>query len=244
MQYIKKQPQEPQCLADYKRDCTDKGETPSYTDFGKGEALRYKNILKDVLLAEQHYVCCYCQQKIDSHTSSIEHLYPRKGSNKQLGKQKELDYYNLFASCTYSKGQKKKKQHCDEHKMNHIIRCFLHEENCECYFYYALSGEILPNERRYGQWSEYLAANNNGQAILTQDELEAVQAIKVLNLNHHRLVEKRKECIDILLKVAPRQSQETRKALVERWLKATYAPDFLSLRQQYIDYLNSKLSTS
>jgi uncharacterized protein (TIGR02646 family) len=54
-----------------------------------------KNDLKADLLAEQGYICCYCQSRIhlNSHTQ-IEHFIPRSIVPLQM-----FDYVNLLASC-------------------------------------------------------------------------------------------------------------------------------------------------
>lgn len=55
-----------------------------------------KRILKQSLLEEQGFICCYCERRIteNSESSHIEHLKP-KGIFPYL----DLDYKNLLCSC-------------------------------------------------------------------------------------------------------------------------------------------------
>jgi uncharacterized protein (TIGR02646 family) len=70
-----------------------------------------KNELRDYLLAEQGYICCYCMQRIKKETMKIEHWQPQSKYPE-----KQLDYQNLLAACRGNEGEPKHLQHCDTHK--------------------------------------------------------------------------------------------------------------------------------
>ncbi|MEM6699273.1 MAG: retron system putative HNH endonuclease [Bacteroidota bacterium] len=54
-----------------------------------------KKRLKEALVKEQGFICCYCGRRIFvDHNTHIEHLLP-----KHAYKNKTYDYKNLFASC-------------------------------------------------------------------------------------------------------------------------------------------------
>ncbi|MFY7788305.1 MAG: hypothetical protein ACOVQA_10570 [Thermoflexibacteraceae bacterium] len=56
--------------------------------------------LKNHLLQEQGFVCCYCGGRIGEHTMEIEHFYP-KSNGVYVGLM--FTYENLFASCSTPK---------------------------------------------------------------------------------------------------------------------------------------------
>lgn len=53
-----------------------------------------KKKLKEILLKEQGYICCYCGQRVEETNSHIEHVRPKK-ENKHL----TYEYYHLLISC-------------------------------------------------------------------------------------------------------------------------------------------------
>lgn len=94
----------------------------SYKDFSEEEDFKAAFFdLRQSLLEEQGYICCYCQQKVkrvlDENTKkplmTTEHFIPKKGKFKDESKQ--LDYNNLLAACLGNKDSKKE-NHCDSSK--------------------------------------------------------------------------------------------------------------------------------
>ncbi len=73
-----------------------------------------KNKLKDILIQEQNSRCAYCNKRIDSATSTIEHYIPRNGDNGDISK--SLEYNNLFAVCNTTKNLPYNKKTCDDRK--------------------------------------------------------------------------------------------------------------------------------
>lgn len=227
MRYISKSDIEPECLSEYKAECERLGVPPPllYKDFNRTSELRH------VLCCEQHNVCCYCQRPVKGFR--IEHSYPENGPDKDKSESMQLDYYNLFASCIESQGHPKELQHCDVAKGNEIIREFIKEGNCQAYFRYLSTGEIIPNGSFY-TLKQYLDSTS-----LSQDEQDALDAIRVLNLNCHTLREDRKRCIDSLMAVLRKRSKDEWKAMIDSWLSSDVYPPYIELRIQYITkYLN------
>lgn len=228
MRYIEKQQMEPACLSEYKKECRDLGVTEPFLY----EGFNRTGELKNVLCCEQHHVCCYCQRPVKGFR--IEHLYPKNGPDEERSKIFQLDYTNLFAVCMDSQGKPDNLRYCDVHKEDKIIREFIKEEDCQQYFRYLSTGEIVPNGK-YHTWKEYLDSD-----ILSQDEQDAKDAILVFNLNCHTLVEERKLCITVLLENLPKKSEEEWKSIKQSWLEEKTYPSYIQLRIQYIDkYINS-----
>ncbi len=228
MRYIEKSDTEPKCLADYKRECAEYGVPKPwlYKDFNRTSELR------EVLSLEQHNVCCYCQRAVKAFRT--EHLYPENGADKKKSEDLQLDYYNVYAACIDSQGRQKSLQCCDVAKGNEIIREFIKEPQCQTHFRYLSTGEIVPNGQFY-TLREYEEATS-----LSEDETDALRAIKVLNLNCSTLREDRKQCIDALLSLLPRKSKEDWKQAVNTWLCRESFPDYIELRIQYINrYINA-----
>lgn len=222
MRYIVKF-NEPICLSEHKKLC-EENNVPKpylYKDFHETAELRR------ILIEEQHNVCCYCQRHCRAYHT--EHSYPEMGPNKDRSEALQLEYSNLFASCIDSFGNAPEDQFCDVSKGNQIIREFIKEELCKYFFRYNSMGEIIPNGQ-FHTWEEYEKAE-----ILSKDEAEARHAIMVLNLNHHELKEARKTCIDTLLSVLKKKSNEEWRETIEDWINAKEYPDFIELRLQYIE---------
>lgn len=216
-------------MSDYKNECRSLGvpEPFKYNGFNK------TGKLKQILCEEQHNVCCYCQRPVKGFR--IEHSYPENGPDREKSERLQLDYTNLFASCIDSQNHPKKLQYCDVAKGNKIIREFIKEQACQSYFRYLSTGEIVPNGSFF-TWKEYEEATN-----LTQDEKEALEAIKTLNLNCHTLVEDRKSCLTELLNLIPKRSKEDWRQEISQWLSASTYPPYIELRLQYLHrYLSTQ----
>jgi len=89
--------------------------TPSctYDDY------REKDELRDVLVAEQGALCCYCMGTIgpDWGRMKIEHW-----RSKTRHPQDQLKYLNLLGGCMGGETQPYRLQHCDTHKRNADLR--------------------------------------------------------------------------------------------------------------------------
>lgn len=108
--------------------------------------------LRDTLLEEQGYICCYCEREIRKDNGHFEHLLPRsyQENGVKIGRQKELDYENLVFSCTkYNRPTNEEDEitTCGHEKENwydaDLFVSPLHED-CESQFRYQNDGTIAP----------------------------------------------------------------------------------------------------
>ena len=131
MQYIEKG-QEPSGLKHYK-------ETPGVCFLHLPSEV--KTELKESLLREQGYICCYCGKRIELDPSTkLEHLLCR-AQHPDL----ELVYENIIASCDGSQGEHDRKRfpiHCDAKKRNKMIDISPLCQDCEDRFWYDEDGGI------------------------------------------------------------------------------------------------------
>lgn len=137
------------------------------------------NSMKDSLLADQGYVCCYCNRRISRKGFPVEHVIPKGIKKEWIG-----EYKNMLVSCqggnplppappggvpftmtTYE-------PHCDHAKGEDTIPVTPLMSDCEDRFVYKLSGKIT---------------EKNG-------DTDAKTTIGILNLNQRYLkIERRKE---------------------------------------------------
>lgn len=143
-----------------------------------GLSAETKESLRQSLLFEQGYICCYCMrripEKIDnegviSYKVKIEHYqcqdrYPYA----------QLTYANLHGACTGNEGKPKKIQTCDTKKANYDISINLltNTPNCESLFKYNAEGEI---------------------SSVSNDSAINYQLNEILNLNMQTLKDARRE---------------------------------------------------
>ena len=159
--------------------------------------LNVKEHLRQNLLSEQGYICCYCMKRIpeiNPPTLKVEH-FSCQADNKHL----QLTYSNLFASCTGNEGQPKIKQTCDTKKGNSIltINPISNAPNCEGLFKFNADGEV--------------------SSFIENTDIER-QINEVLNLNMQTLKDNRRE---IYLEVQKNVEAESRK-LGSKQLKLSY----------------------
>ncbi|GHU56568.1 hypothetical protein FACS189411_07540 [Bacteroidia bacterium] len=140
--------------------------------------LSAKQDLRENLLNEQGYICCYCTkripEKIDadgniSDDMKIEH-YQCQTQHPEL----QLSYSNLLGACMGNKGKPQNLQTCDTRKGNNTTLTIspLNIQNCESLFKYSANGEI--------------SSVNNDTEINRQLK-------EVLNLNMQTLKDNRKQ---------------------------------------------------
>ena len=128
-----------------------------------------KKSLKEALLTEQGYICCYCMRRISEDNMEIEHWQPQS-KYPEL----QINYKNLLASCSGNRGSKKDNQHCNPRKGDAEITINPCDstKNCENYIKYSSTGKIF-----------------------SDDETINHELNEILNLNHEILVKNRKETL-------------------------------------------------
>jgi uncharacterized protein (TIGR02646 family) len=147
----------------------------SYKDLSENNIL-IKDNLRQVLLSDQGYICCYCGQTIDTKSSTIEHVKCRD-NNPSL----QLCFENLLCSC---KGGSDKRVHtpvyplhCGDSKKNKCIEITPLDIDCEDKFNYDEDGVILGIENKAQSTIDILNLNN---AKLKHKRKYAIQSYKWL----------------------------------------------------------------
>ena len=146
---------------------------PTYGEGGLRGA--EKRDVKDSLMKEQGYICCYCERQLTDDDSHIEHFNPQSNDAEAT-----LDYTNMLCSCQ-DQLKKGEDRHCGNSKGNWFDRDLLIsplDSNCERRFAYTADGEIQP-------------ANESDDA--------ATMTIEKLKLNIGILNERRKKAIEPFL---------------------------------------------
>ena len=93
-------------------------------------------LLREALLQEQGYLCCYCQQKIslEEQTVAIEHLIARLIDGTLL-----FEYSNLLASCLGGRRNETEEtlvKYCNQGRGHLRLDITPLQKDCETYFDY------------------------------------------------------------------------------------------------------------
>ncbi len=173
MKYIQKG-KEPQDFSEWKDKQKSIGVNYDYNSLYNPE----KRAVHDSLLSEQGYICCYSCRSVDQSNSHIEHLDPQSKTDAELS----VEYTNMLASCgrDTNKPEYCWPEYCGKKKGDLAIGVSPLQANCEEFFDYSSSGEILPT------------ANNLAH------QKDAQRTIEVLGLNHFDLTEGRKQAFEAL----------------------------------------------
>ena len=122
---------------------------PPHQDFiqyRKGDDASFANLpshlkqtLKDRLLQEQGYLCCYCMQRISSESMRMEHFRCQARYPEQ-----QLDYENLLAACPGTIGQgPHAAEICDVRKKDQDIKYNPAADDVERLLHYKRDGTIF-----------------------------------------------------------------------------------------------------
>jgi len=142
MKSVEKSQQEPAIYAKWRREGGWDANSP------KAEKLKLE--IKELLLNEQGFICCYCEDQItaDKDSCHIEHLQP-KGKYPHL----KSEYRNLFCSCNHPKTCGYAKQD-DEIRVTPLMNC------CEDLFEYHDDGKIKGKDQDAVDTIEILKLNS------------------------------------------------------------------------------------
>ena len=164
---------------------------PKYPEAG----IKYytKRELREALLKEQGHLCCYCQQRVENVESTvIEHVFPRNGEDKALGRDKMFEYENLLACCNGgSKANRERNieepdtpsypEYCDRSKKKKLL-------------------PLSPLQPEVETRLTYSRVDDEVRIEPVGEELEASESIEsILNLNTPFLKKRRGEAIDGLI---------------------------------------------
>lgn len=150
---------------------------------------RIKNLVKQNLLSEQGYICCYCGDRIEfDGCTSIEHFKPKGLPEFQ---HLTLDYNNLFASCDGGKGERCEQGvndeeklfplSCDPKKGNNVIPVSPLDETFESLIQYNADGTITSIDQ-----------NGIGDIMISE-----------LGLDNPELINRRCAAIDVFIDSLP-----------------------------------------
>lgn len=150
--------------------------------------LNIKKILRNALLLEQGFICCFCGaaigsedstntkiiqkliQKGDSHNSRLAHIDPQS-----LAPARTLDYNNICASCD---SHKHNERHCDVAQENIPLPITPLQEDCLLHFAFQADGTIYANHK-----------------MKPSEQAKATQTINILSLNSPFLKQHRENCL-------------------------------------------------
>lgn len=135
MKHIVKQ-REPEAFTDW-RALANENWQPTYGDL-VGEP---KKAVKKALMAEQGYICCYCERRLNDDDSHIEHFRPQ--SDQAVD---PLDFGNLLCSCQ-NQIKKGEPRHCGNLKddwFDPVLLVSPLEPGCENRFAFTGDGAIKP----------------------------------------------------------------------------------------------------
>lgn len=132
-----------------------------------------KQHLKDSLINEQKYLCCYCESLITTSNSHIEHFRPKAAG---MFPELQLDYTNLHVSCRLRRTGDQD-EHCGHKKYNQFSTNLISplEVDCATHFEYTLDGAIQGIDAR------------------------GVETVAILNLDSTLLKQKREQLIDYFI---------------------------------------------
>ena len=145
---------------------------PTYADLRDPE----KKEVKESLMNEQGYICCYCERRLTDADSHIEHFKPQ--SNNVVN---PLDYSNMLCSCQ-NQLEQGEPRHCGHSKADWFDENLLIsplDPDCERCFAYTADGKIQPADKC--------------------DNAATTMTIEKLKLNIGILDERRKKAIEPFL---------------------------------------------
>ncbi|MBE9184899.1 TIGR02646 family protein [Microcoleus sp. LEGE 07076] len=178
MKYIQKG-KEPQNFYDWKATQQSLGFNYDYKCLLNPE----KGSVHSSLLSEQGYICCYCCMRVEQSNSHIEHLAPQSKTDSELS----VDYTNMLASCGRDPNWP---EYCGNKKQNLAIGVSPLQANCEEFFNYSSTGEILPTENNLAH------------------QKDAQRTIEVLGLNHYDLTQGRIQALEALQGIMTQEEAE------------------------------------
>ena len=110
---------------------------PTYDDLSGTE----KSAVKNALMEEQGYICCYCERRLTDNDSHIEHFRPQHDPAVD-----PLDFGNMLCSCQ-KKLKKGDPRHCGNLKdkwFDGLLLISPLDSTCEARLAYTADGGIYP----------------------------------------------------------------------------------------------------
>lgn len=137
-----------------------------------------KNILRESLLNEQNWLCCYCGLGLQRENTHIEHFRPQSKFSEL-----QLDYQNLLASCNgrllHLPENENATDFCGHAKKDWFDENLLVsplDPHCESYFEYGFDGSIHANGGHRGAQETIMRLGLDSYLLRRQRE-EAIDAV-------------------------------------------------------------------
>lgn len=173
MQFIKKGELPPKDWDDWFMTANNR-RTHDYSDY---QSLPNLHLAKEYLLKEQYELCAYCQTKLISEHTSIEHVIP-KSYNKEVS----TNYYNLVVVCKNPiKDPYTGKSHCDKERGNELLSPLIFYNNAQV------------TRKVNHAWFDVAQDGSVFSKATLKDEIkkQVDSFIEITNLNHSVLKQKR-----------------------------------------------------
>lgn len=149
---------------------------------------------KFILMYEQNYLCCYCEDRIDINNSHIEHVKPKHLDRDNL----TFKYDNLAVSCEgqcrnseddntrYNCGHRKDKQDTqyDEDKFLNPIK----DEDIREYFEYDSDALIVPSNKNLVKAKYMIDTLHLNDGDLPRARKDALRDLEELDINLDELI--------------------------------------------------------
>ena len=141
--------------------------------YGGYEGYREKDELRESLIHEQGFLCCYCCLEITKDSMRIEHWIPQAKCSDLA-----LVYSNMLAACCGGKDGTKDERHCDVSKGDREIKYSPADpaHAIESKISYYSNGEIRSSCREFDRQIEDVLNLNNED--LMSHRKKALQAIR------------------------------------------------------------------
>ena len=174
-----------------------------------------KDELREKLLEEQGFICCYCMNRVESRSSKIEHFKPRS-----LFRVEQLDYTNLFVACLGGQGFSPCEQSCDTKKGKDSLNYISLLSDIEKSIEYKKNGFIFSN-------------NQDIDRELTE----------ILNLNHNLLRNNRQEALNQLFSDLKKRGWDvpTLKSTLEKYKHKNSKGKYRPYCEMIVYFLTKKL---
>lgn len=170
---------EPEALSNWKHS-DDPGWNPSWAALPSA----IKRSLRDALLIEQGYLCCYCETGIIENDCHIEHLRPQKKFPDL-----DIDYQNLLASCQPgdNENEKPEPRHCGHKKDRWFVQDLMISPlspDCETRFRYTGAGDIYPDDENDLAARETISRLGLNIDLLRAQRHKAIRAMRIDDLTN------------------------------------------------------------
>lgn len=158
--------------------------------------------------SDQHNLCAYCESTLIEGQRAVEHFHDKSDSTPE--KNWHYDWQNMIAVCDggtsipKSCGSKSERLSCDAHKNTNVQSGDL-PRPCEgwilnplempafpCLFFVDINGKLSPDATACS--AATISSANNHDSV----EKLVVHTISMLNLNCDRLLDNRKQLIDLI----------------------------------------------